>query len=362
MASALRFGKLWPILSGLRRWALALAPSPREGIPKPVSFSSSWSSSITSIGRFAVRTDQLELVLVTGAAGFIGSALCNRLADHGVPVRRATRRPGPQSDLAADLGPDTDWRPAVEGVTHVVHLAGRAHVLSEHSSDPLAEFRRVNTAGTLTLARAAAEAGARRFLFMSTAGVHGRVAGRILTEDDPFSPATPYAVSKAEAEQGLSDLGGPMEVVTLRPPLVYGPGAPGNFGRLVRLVGRGVPLPLGSATGRRSFVYVANLVDAIIAGLTGPGQGEALCVTDGTDLTSAELVERVAAALGRRSRLVPVPQVLVETAARLAGRSDDADRLFGAFQLDTSKIGHLLGWSPPFTLDEGITRTVQSST
>ena len=210
-----------------------------------------------------------------------------------------------------DIGPDTDWRAALAGIDAIVHLAARAHVLRDSSADAHALYRAVNTLGALRLAEAAAAAGVRRFVFLSSVRVHGeRSTGAPFTEASPLVAQDPYGRSKAEAERGLAALAaaGRLEPVILRPPLVYGPGARGNFARLVRLVARGVPLPLGAVRNRRSLIFVGNLVDAIVRSLDDPAAaGETFMVSDGEDVSTPELVRRIARALGKPARLVPVP-------------------------------------------------------
>ena len=314
--------------------------------------------------RFALSASR---ILVTGATGFVGRALLRRLVADGRRVRAATR--GTPAALAAqaeavavgDIGPDTDWRAALAGIDAIVHLAARAHVLRESSADLHARYHAVNTLGALRLAEAAAAAGVRRFVFLSSARVHGgRSTGAPFTESSPLVAEDPYGRSKVDAERGLASLasGTQLEPVILRPPLVYGPEASGNFARLVALVARGVPLPLGAVRNRRSLVYVENLVDAIVRSLDHPSAaGETFMVSDGEDVSTPELIRRIARALGRPARLVPVPPALLRLGGALAGRSDDVARLLDDLVIDRSKIRAFLGWSPVFTLDEGLAQT-----
>jgi len=306
-------------------------------------------------------------ILVTGATGFVGRALLARLLADQRRVRAAVRKP--QATLPSDvhqvpvddIGPDTDWRAALAGIDGVVHLAARAHVMRESCADAHALYRAVNTLGTLRLAEAAAAASVRRFVFLSSARVHGeRSTGTPFTEAGALAASDPYGRSKAEAERGLAALAatGGLEPVVLRPPLVYGPGARGNFARLVRFVARGVPLPLGAVHNRRSLVFVGNLVDAIVRCLEHPAAArETFMVSDGEDVSTPELVRRIARALGKPARLVPVPPALLRLGGRLVGRSDDIPRLLDDLVVDPSKIRALLGWSPAFTLDEGLRET-----
>jgi len=306
-------------------------------------------------------------ILVTGATGFVGRALVRRLLADGLAVRAAVRQVSEalpavtEAVTVGDIGPDTDWRAALAGVDAIVHLAARAHVLRDSSADAHARYRAVNTLGALRLAEAAAAAGIRRFVFLSSVRVHGdHSTGAPLDETRPLVADDPYGRSKADAERGLAALAatGRLEPVILRPPLVYGPDVRGNFARLVRLVERGVPLPLGAVRNRRSLVFVGNLVDAIVRVLDHPAAaGETFMVSDGEDLSTPDLVRRIARALGKPARLVPVPVAFLRLGGALAGRDDDVARLLDDLVVDPSKIRALLGWSPVFTLDEGLRET-----
>jgi len=307
-------------------------------------------------------------ILVTGATGFIGGTLIRRLVGDGRAVRAALRRTIPrlpvEAELVAisDIGPETNWMRAVDGVDAVVHLAARVHMTGENTRDALPLFRAVNAAGSATLARAAREAGVRRLVLLSTTTVYGdRSLGRPFDEASPPAPATPYARSKLEAEQLVAEAlrGSSTEFVVLRPPLVYGAGAKGNFERLVRLVRRGIPLPLASVHNRRSLVYVGNLVDAIVRSLDHPGAaGRTYVVSDGEDISTPELVARIAAALGRRARLIAIPPALLRAAGTLIGRADEVARMLDDMAVDSSRIRRELGWKPPVTLDEALARSV----
>jgi nucleoside-diphosphate-sugar epimerase len=241
-----------------------------------------------------------------------------------------------------------------------MHCAARVHVMAESLADPLAEFRRVNVQGTLNLARQAAAAGVRRFVFVSSIGVNGaETFQQSFTSEDSVAPHSPYAVSKYEAELGLQALAAEtgMEVVIIRPPLVYGPGAPGNFGSLMRWLKRGVPLPLGAIHNQRSLVALDNLVDLIVLCLTHPAAAnQTFLVSDGEDVSTSELLRRMGQALDRPARLLPVPQSWLKLAAAMVGKSDVAQRLCGSLQVDISKTRRLLVWTPPISLDEGLRR------
>lgn len=308
-------------------------------------------------------------VLVSGATGFVGTALMQRLFDDSGMQPIAMVRQG-RGSLSHDIdvleaGPmeACDVQAAdLRGIDVAVHLAARAHVLDESDAQSLAVFRRVNVAGTLHLARQAAEAGVRRFVFVSSIGVLGRQGERPFLVSDPPNPQEPYAVSKREAEQGLAILGNEtgMEMTVIRPPLVYGPGAPGNFGRLQRLVASGLPLPLGAIANKRSFVGLDNLVDLLVRCLDHPAApGQTFLVADGQDLSTPELVRLMAEAMGRPPRLVPVPVSLLRLAGRLTGKGAEVERLCGSLRVDDSETRRVLDWAPPVSVEEGVRRMVE---
>jgi len=268
----------------------------------------------------------------------------------------------PDAVAVGDIGPATDWRAALEGARCVVHLAARTHVMSESAADPLAEYRRANVAATVRLAREAAAAGARRLVFMSSIKVNGESTQRPYTEADPPRPEDAYGVSKWETEQALAGVAAAtgLEVVVLRPPLVYGPGVKGNFLRLMRLVARGVPLPLASVANRRSLIYVGNLADAVVAAIDAPGAaGRTLLAADAEDLSTPDLVRAIARSLGTRARLLPCPPALLNLGAALAGRRAVAARLTGSLQVDASALRRELGWRPRATLAQGLEQTAR---
>jgi nucleoside-diphosphate-sugar epimerase len=284
-------------------------------------------------------------------------------------VRASVRRPsnllphGIEQVVTGDLGPETNWQAALSGADTVVHLAARAHVLEEKTDDPLREFRLVNVEATWNLARQAAAGSVRRFVFVSSIGVNGNSTGLVpFSERDAPHPQEAYAVSKHEAEQALRDLAAhsSMETVVIRPPLVYGPEAPGNFGRLCRLVQRAPLLPFGSVDNRRSLIALDNLVDFIVTCMEHPSAAnETFLVSDGEDLSTTDLMRRLARAMGKPSRLIPVPSALLMTGAALAGRRQMAQRLIGSLQVDISKARRILGWVPPVSVDEGLRRACQ---
>ena len=303
-------------------------------------------------------------ILVTGATGFVGRALVRRLLADGGCVRAVVRPssealPAKVERVAVDeIGPATDWTRALAGVDAIVHLAARAHVVRDSSADAYALYSAVNTRGALRLAEAAAAAGVRRFVFLSSARVHGeRSTGAPFTESSPLVASDPYGRSKADAERGLASLAraGQLEPVILRSPLVYGPEARGNFARLVALVARGVPLPLAAVRNRRSLVYVGNLVDAIVRALDHPAAAsQTFMVSDGEEVSTPELIRRIGRALGKPARLFSVPLALLRLAGTLAGRSDDVARLLDDLVVDSARIRTALAWHPPYTLDQGL--------
>ena len=308
-------------------------------------------------------------ILSTGSTGFVGKALMSALHtkrhEISVPMRvQSESSTSLNSFVIGDIDATTNWSSALHGVDAVIHLAARVHVMRDTAIDPLAEFRRVNTEGTLNLARQAATVGIRRFIFLSTIGVNGNSTahGKIFTETSASLPHDPYSVSKHEAEVGLRAISKStgMEIVIIRPTLVHGSKAPGNFGKLTRLVAKGLPLPLASIQNRRSFVGIDNLVDFIITCLEHPAAAnETFLVSDGEDLSTPDLIRRMARAMDRPARLLPVPKSVLMAAAAMLGKRDMAQRLCGSLQVDISKSRALLGWNPPISVDEGLRRTVK---
>ena len=327
---------------------------------------------IPGVGKPKIWMDFLmPEILVTGATGFVGKALVQRLLteDKARHVAVAARRDGQQwpervlPRVTGDLEPSTDWSVALAGVSTVVHCAARVHLMADTAVDPIAEFRRVNVLGTSNLARQAAAAGVRRFVFVSSIGVNGAATShRPFTSEDQAQPHSPYAQSKYEAELGLKALTAEtgIEVVIIRPPLVYGPGAPGNFGSLMRWLKRGVPLPLGNIHNQRSLVGLDNLIDLIVTCLTHPAAAnQTFLVSDGEDVSTKDLLRRMGQAMGHPARLIPVPTSWLRIAAAVVGKQDVAQRLCGSLQVDIEKARQLLGWSPPLTLDEGLKKAAE---
>ncbi|MEJ8825637.1 SDR family oxidoreductase [Variovorax humicola] len=308
---------------------------------------------------------------MTGATGFVGASVVNRLrADSetnrvSVAIRNDGERlpAGVVKHFVGEQDAATDWSEALRGVSAVVHCAARVHVMKDGAADPLEEFRTVNCYGTLSLARQAAAAGVRRLVYVSSIGVNGAetVEGPYSAADAP-APHSPYAVSKLDAELGLGVITKTtdLEVVIVRPPLVYGPCAPGNFRSLVRLLLRGVPLPLGAVRNRRSYVALDNLADFLITCVKHPAAAnQTFLVSDGEDLSTTDLLRRMAKALGKSPHLIPVPPVFLALGARLVGRPEIAQRLCGSLQVDISKSRELLNWSPPISVDEGLKRAAK---
>jgi len=312
------------------------------------------------------------VVLVTGANGFVGSAVMARLArESGFVARGAVRDPVERQSadsagayvMAPDLEAEADWSPVLRGVHLVVHAAARVHVMSDEVADPLAEYRRTNVEGSLKLARQAADAGVRRFVFLSSVKVNGESTdGRapFSSEDEP-APLDPYGISKWEAERRLMALAEEtgMEVVVIRPPLVYGPGVKGNFAVMMRWLKKGVPLPLGAVRNRRSLVALDNLVDLIVTCLAHPGAANRVfMVSDGADLSTPELLRGLGRALGMPARLVPVPPFLLEWAGTLLGKRALVRRLLGSLQVDIARTRETLDWEPPVRVDDGLRQVV----
>jgi len=308
-----------------------------------------------AIAASARRASGMRIAL-SGASGFIGSVLDAELAMRGfevLPVSRAELEP-------MRSGADASQRLA--GCTTAVHLAARVHVLGETENDPIAEFRAANRDTTLAFARACAKASVRRFVFVSTIGVNGTVSTRPFRPDDPPAPEGPYAVSKLEAERDLWALATAtgLEVVVVRPPLVYGPQAKGNFLRLLKLVATPLPLPLASISGKRSLISVWNLSDLLIRCIEHPNAaGRVLLAGDGEDIELPELIRRLSAAMGRPARLLAVPEELLRRLTGLFGLRRTFDKFTASLQVDISETRKVLQWTAPVSLHDGLARTAQ---
>ncbi len=311
----------------------------------------------------------LNRVLVTGATGFIGGALVNELMQRGVGVSAMVRTPArfPPAvhvTLVDSITNIAALSASLHGVNAVVHCAARVHVLHDAVTNPIDTYRRVNVDGSVALARAAAAQGTKRFIFISSikAAAEWSLPGRPLRVEDEPRPTDPYGISKLEAERALADIAAEcnLELVIIRPPMVYGPAVRANFLSMVQWLARGIPLPFGGITdNRRSFVALDNLIDLIVRCLWHPAAvGNTFYVSDNQDLSTAELLRRTAFAMNRSARLVPVPASWLEQAARILGRSDLWIRLGGTLQLDISHTKDELSWNPPISVDEGLRRAV----
>ena len=307
-------------------------------------------------------------VALTGATGFIGSALCTTLTSLGVKVAPTVRNPKglPDEIVTGDLSMSSllNCQPALSLCDCVVHLAARVHVMHDQVTDPLNEYRRVNVDGTLRLAREAAAAGVRRFIFISSIKVNGEstLPGRSFTADQTPAPSDPYGVSKWEAEQQLGVLAKEtgMEVVVIRPVLVYGPDVKANFLSMMKWLHKGIPLPLGAIHNKRSLVALDNLVDLILTCISHPkAANQTFLVSDDQDLSTTELLCRMGRALGRPARLVPVPSWMLLMAASILGKRAIASRLCGSLQVDITKTRELLKWHPPVGVDNGLRQTAE---
>ena len=309
-------------------------------------------------------------ILVTGSTGFIGTSLIEKLIKKRFSVSAAARNASANKFDAninfiniGHLTSSLDWQHALQGVNTIVHLAARAHVLNDKSRDPLADYRYINVDCSLNLARQAARTGVKRFIYMSSIKVNGEftILRKPFTAQDTPMPRDFYGISKYEAELGLRVVAeeSGMELVIIRPPLVYGPGVKANFLTMMNWLRRGIPLPLGGVTkNRRSFVFLDNLVDMVVTCINHPAAAnQTFLVSDDEDLSTSELLRRMALALGLPSKLIAVPTALITLGAKLIGRPDISQRLCGSLQVDIRKTKDLLGWSPPVSVDEGLRKT-----
>ncbi|MGI4848231.1 MAG: UDP-glucose 4-epimerase family protein [Janthinobacterium lividum] len=312
-------------------------------------------------------------VLVTGAAGFVGAAMCTALREHGISYRGAVRRAAADRRTGSEVGIEvgnidagTDWRAALAGCDTVVHLAARVHMMEDDASDKLAAFRAVNVEATMNLARQAIKAGVKRFVFVSSVKVNGEqtgIGGQVQTFSalDQPAPQDPYGVSKLEAELALRELSSQsgLELVIVRPPLVYGPGVRANFKKLIELVQRGLPLPFGRVANQRSMVALDNLVDLLVVCASDPrAAGQVFMVSDGQDVSLPDLIRLIAGALGKQAFLVPVPVCLMSAAATVLGKRASVARLFGSLQVDLQPTRTRLDWTPVVTMEEAMQETV----
>jgi nucleoside-diphosphate-sugar epimerase len=312
----------------------------------------------------------LNSVLITGSGGFIGRALCTRMLAEGWQVRGTVKSESdsnrlPEGIEAVSIGSidsDTKWDDALRGIDKVVHLAARVHVMDDTAANPLEAFRKVNVAGTKQLAQSAVSAGVRRFVFMSSIKVNGEGRATAYTENDEETPEDPYGTSKWEAEQELckiSRMTG-LETVILRAPLVYGPGVKANFHNLLKIVDRGIPLPLAGINNRRSLIFLDNLVDAIIHCIGHiKVAGHIFLISDGENVSTPELIRKIASALGKPVRLFYIPHFLMRMAGKFIGKSAAIERLFGSLTIDSTKIRKEIGWKPPYTMEYGLKETAK---
>jgi len=311
-------------------------------------------------------------ILLTGATGFVGQRLVDyllkqtdaelRLAVRTKPVCSYNQRVS--LEMIPNISAETNWDEALSGCDVVIHLAARVHVMEDNAQNPLEVFRATNTDGTLNLARQAISAGVKRFIFISTIKVNGEstAPGQSFGVNDLAMLACPYAISKYEAEQGLLALAAKndMEVVILRPVLIYGPGVKGNFQQMIEWLQKGVPLPLGRVNNKRSFLSVDNLIDLITTCMTHPrAANQVFLVSDDHDLSTTELLQKLSRHLNKRVLLLPVPSWLLRWAANMIGKTSIVERLYGSLQVDISKTRDLLGWQPVINIDEALCSTVE---
>lgn len=307
-------------------------------------------------------------ILVTGANGFIGRNLCASLKEKGFIVRGALRNnvrdiPGVDEYVrVGDINESTDWQQALAGVDAVIHLAARVHIINDPVADPIKAFRKVNVLGTERLARMVAKAGVKRFIFISSVKVNGEGALRPYTETDAPEPQDAYGISKREAEDALACIAGEtgLKAVILRLPLVYGRGVKANFKNLIKITGAGLPLPFKGIRNRRSFLYLGNLVDAIITCISHPlAAGETFLASDGQDVSTPDLIKMIATAMYKKPVLFSLHPGILKALCKIVGKTEEIEKLTGSLLVDNSKIRNLLGWKPPFTLEEGIKETVK---
>jgi nucleoside-diphosphate-sugar epimerase len=313
---------------------------------------------------------KLKHILVTGANGFIGNSLCRGLIAEGWKVRGAIRSQEKENTLPAEvevievgsISRNTDWRIALKDIDVVVHLAARVQSPKSNLADRFSYYRSVNVLATKHLAKSAESMKVRRFVYLSSIKVNGEGKTQPYKEDDKPNPFSPYSTSKFEAEQCLEEIGRncSLETVVLRPPLVYGPGVKGNFLKMLKLIDKGVPLPFASVKNQRSLIFLENLIDAIITCTEHPdAAGKKYLVSDRENISTNELIKSIAAPLGKPARIFPFPCGLIESLAKLTGKSDAMKRLLNSLISDCSKICQELSWQPPYTLKEGIDKTIQ---
>jgi nucleoside-diphosphate-sugar epimerase len=308
-------------------------------------------------------------ILVTGANGFIGKALCAALPKVGHFFIPIVRNVAPNTDMSSSkavikqINTSTEWQETLSGVDTVIHLAARVHMVNDNAVNPLQDYREANVEATLNLARQCVTTGVKRFIYLSSIKVNGEATLlKPFRDADMPAPLDPYGISKLEAEEGLKRLAVEtgLEVVIIRPPLVYGPGVKANFLQLMRLVKRGIPMPLASVQNRRSIIFVDNLVDVILRCVEHEdAPGHTFLVSDDYDVSIAELINSLASTMGKRSMLFPIPPQILMFAAKLIGKTPVAERLLNSLQVDIASTKRILNWTPPFSFDIGIEKTVQ---
>lgn len=309
------------------------------------------------------------MILITGATGFVGSALCRHVKLNAIPLRIAVRKSRPKiaeihegSCDVGDIDSNTNWSSVLNGVDVVIHLASLVHDTNDLVADPLTKYHRVNTAGTERLARMAAAAKVKRFVYLSSVKVNGEGSPTPYKETDKPGPIGAYSQSKWEAEQVLLQIAAEtgLEVVIIRPPLVYGPGVKANFLSLLNIVHRGFPLPFGSVYNRRSFVYLGNLIDAIFKCIDNPkAAGQTFFVSDNEDVSTPELIKRISKALGKPNRVFSFPPSIIQALGHILGKRSSTNRLLDSLCVDSSKICNDLDWSPPYSIEQGLKETAE---
>lgn len=306
-------------------------------------------------------------LLLTGGSGFLGSRVYEVAKTQGLELRSVVRKPmlDDSAVIVAEINSQTNWSGAFEGIDCVVHCAARVHQMNESATDTLEAYREVNTLGTLNLARQAAQAGVKRFIFISSIKVNGEfsLSGRPFQPDLVYVPDDPYGLSKYEAEVQLRELAKEtgLEVVIIRPPLVYGPGVKANFLSMMHWVKKGIPLPLGAIHNSRSLVYIDNLVDLILTCCKHPkAAGETFLASDGKDVSTTQLLKAVALSMHKRAYLLPIPMSIIDFSSKLIGKPQISQRLCGSLEVDISHTRKILDWDPPVTFEQGMNRTVQA--
>ena len=306
------------------------------------------------------------MILVTGSSGFVGKPLCKTLIAKGYQVRQITRNKalanGNDVVFIDSIGSQTDWTEALKGVDTVIHLAARAHMMNETSQNPIEVYREINTFGTTKLAQDALKQGIKRFIYISTIKVNGESTIVPFRESSTPNPTDPYGISKFEAEKLLKDLckNTPMNLVILRPPLIYGPAAKGNVQRIISLIQKGIPLPFGCINNKRTMLYLNNLIDLLLHILGYQEKiNDTFLVSDRESLSTKELVQELAAVLNPKQIIAPVPICILKALGRILGRSDEIQRLTENLEVDTTYLTQKLGWKPPYSPQQGLRETAE---